>query len=35
MDNNMTIMVFNMNEKGNIVRACRGEKIGTIIKKGE
>lgn len=35
MDNNMTIMVFNMNEKGNIVRACRGEKIGTIISKGE
>jgi uridylate kinase len=35
MDNNMTIMVFNMNEKGNIVRACNGEKIGTIIKKGE
>ena len=35
MDNNMTIMVFNMNEKGNIVRACMGEKIGTIIKKGE
>ena len=35
MDNNMTIMVFNMNEKGNIVRACMGEKTGTIIKKGE
>ena len=32
MDNNMEIMVFNMNRKGNIVKACMGEKIGTIIK---
>ncbi len=32
MDNNMEIMVFNMNQKGNIVKACMGEKIGTIIK---
>ncbi|MDO4414647.1 MAG: UMP kinase [Erysipelotrichaceae bacterium] len=35
MDNNMELMVFNMNEKGNIVRACKGEKIGTIISKEE
>ena len=35
MDNNMEIMVFNMNEKGNIVKACKGEKIGTIISKEE
>lgn len=35
MDNNMKIMVFNMNEKGNIIRACNGEMIGTIIEKGE
>lgn len=35
MDNDMEIMVFNMNEPGNIVRASRGEKIGTIIRKGE
>ena len=33
MDNKMEIMVFNMNEPGNIVRACKGEKIGTIISK--
>lgn len=33
MDNNMEIMVFNMNEKGNIVKACNGDKIGTIISK--
>ena len=35
MDNNMELMVFNMNEKGNIVRAMKGEKIGTIINKEE
>ena len=32
MDNNMELMVFNMNEPGNIVRAMKGEKIGTIIR---
>ncbi len=32
MDNGMELMVFNMNQKGNIVKACMGEKIGTIIK---
>ncbi len=32
MDNNMELMVFNMNQKGNIAKACMGEKIGTIIK---
>lgn len=31
MDNHMELMVFNMNEEGNIVRAMKGEKIGTII----
>ena len=35
MDNNMELMVFNMNEPGNIVKACKGEKIGTIISKEE
>ena len=35
MDNNMELMVFNMNEAGNIVRAMKGEKIGTIINKEE
>ena len=35
MDNNMDLMVFNMNEPGNIVRAMKGEKIGTIINKEE
>ena len=33
MDNNMELMVFNMNERGNIVKAMKGEKIGTIINK--
>ena len=32
MDNHMQIMVFNMNQIGNIVKACMGEKIGTVIK---
>ena len=32
MDNHMQIMVFNMNQKGNVVKACMGEKIGTVIK---
>lgn len=33
MDNNMELVVFNMNDTGNIVRAIKGEKIGTIISK--
>ena len=35
MDNNMELMVFNMNKRGNIVKAMKGEKIGTIINKEE
>lgn len=35
MDNNMELMVFNMNVQGNIVKAMKGEKIGTIINKEE
>lgn len=35
MDNNMELLVFNMNEPGNIVRAIKGEKIGTVINKEE
>lgn len=30
-DNNMDLIVFNMNESGNIVRAIKGEKIGTHV----
>ena len=33
MDNNMELVVFNMNQRGNIVKAIKGEKIGTIISK--
>ncbi len=33
MDNNIDLLVFNMNETGNILKACKGEKIGTIVKK--
>ncbi len=31
MDNKLPIVVFNLNEEGNIVRAVTGEDIGTII----
>ena len=35
MDNNMELVVFNMNQRGNIVRAVSGENIGTVINKEE
>ena len=35
MANSMNLIVFNMNEQGNIARAVNGEKIGTIITKEE
>ena len=35
MDNNMELVVFNMNENGNIVKAIKGETIGTVINKEE
>jgi len=31
-DNNISIHVFGLNEEDGIARACKGEKIGTIIK---
>jgi uridylate kinase len=31
-DNKMEIIVFNMNQDGNILKAAKGEKIGTLIK---
>jgi uridylate kinase len=31
MDNEMPIVVFDMTQPGNIVRAVRGEQIGTLI----
>ncbi len=31
MDNNLPIVVFNIRKKGNIRRAVKGEKIGTVI----
>jgi uridylate kinase len=31
MDNNIELVVFNMNENGNIVRAIKGAKIGTVV----
>ena len=34
-DNGINLCVFNMQEDGNIARACDGEKIGTVISKGE
>jgi uridylate kinase len=31
MDNHLPLVVFNLNVKGNIKRACFGEKVGTIV----
>lgn len=31
-ENNMPILVFNMNEKGNLMRLMNGEPLGTVIK---
>jgi uridylate kinase len=32
MDNNLPIMVFNMRETGNIIKAVKGDlKIGTLV----
>jgi uridylate kinase len=31
MENRMPIMVFNLNKRGNIVRAMRGEAVGTVV----
>jgi len=30
-DNNMPILVFNLNRRGNIKRAVLGEKVGTLV----
>ena len=32
MDNNLPILVFNMEREGNIERALRGEKVGTMVR---
>jgi len=34
-ENNIPILVFNMNVTGNLVKAARGEKIGTLVNGGE
>ncbi len=31
MGNKMKLVVFNMNESGNILKVCQGEKLGTIV----
>lgn len=33
MDNNIDLVVFNMNQAGNILKAVSGEKIGTLVTK--
>lgn len=35
MDNGLPIIVFNMETRGNIERALRGDKVGTIVRGGE
>lgn len=32
-ENDLNVLIFNMNEKGNILKAIKNNKIGTIIKK--
>jgi len=32
MDNEIPILVFDINKKGNLLKAAKGEKIGTIVK---
>jgi uridylate kinase len=32
MENNLPIRVFNMNRPGEIVRAIRGEDVGTLVR---
>jgi uridylate kinase len=32
MDNSIPVIVFNMNEKGNIKKAAQGKNIGTIVR---
>ena len=32
MDNDIPLVVFNMNERGNIQRVVKGESIGTTVK---
>jgi uridylate kinase len=34
MDNNLPIIVFNITTDGNLVRALRGERVGTIVRGG-
>ncbi len=31
MDNKMPVLVFNMHERGNVMRAVRGDKVGTMV----
>lgn len=31
MDNKLPIITFNLNKQGNIMKACMGEKIGTLV----
>ena len=30
-ENNLPIIVFNMNEKGNLMKVCKGENVGTLV----
>lgn len=34
MDNRLPIVVFNLTKRGNVVRAVRGERIGTVVRGG-
>jgi uridylate kinase len=34
-ENDMPIMVFDLNAPGNLVRAARGDRIGTLVTRGD
>ncbi len=35
MDNDMQILVFNLSQAGNLLKAARGEKIGTLVRRAQ
>jgi len=35
MDNDMSIMVFNLKNSGNMIRAVTGKTVGTIVTRGD
>jgi len=34
-ENNLPVIVFDMNKRGNLLEVIKGEKVGTLVKGGE